>query len=138
MLSPELQVWVKEHDPRTALADVFVAARCKNQSWAYKPWKATKDSQKPVSAQYSSRPSTTGGHDLPVLLDLIHPRETCNVALTRAQVKQSGETVHTWSAPPFYEAEVEAEPGKPHKSRGRRRQGKFQHTVVPSPVASTP
>ncbi len=42
MLSPELQVWVRERDPRTAaeaasLADVFVAARGKNKPWAWKP-----------------------------------------------------------------------------------------------------
>ncbi|XP_040923722.1 uncharacterized protein LOC121201710 [Betta splendens] len=52
MLSPELQVWIKEHDPRTAskaasLADMFVAARPKNRSWAYKSWKTAKDDQRP-------------------------------------------------------------------------------------------
>lgn len=56
MLSPELQVWVRERDPRTAadaasLADVFVAARKKNQPWS---WTTGSDSrrapfhQKPV------------------------------------------------------------------------------------------
>ncbi|XP_014835051.1 PREDICTED: zinc finger protein 202-like [Poecilia mexicana] len=40
MLSPELQVWVREHDPPTAskaasLAEVFVAARRKGQPWSY-------------------------------------------------------------------------------------------------------
>ncbi len=42
MLSPELQVWVREHDPPSALqaatlADVFVAARKGNQPWCWKP-----------------------------------------------------------------------------------------------------
>ncbi len=42
MLSPELQVWVGEHDPQSAsqaatLADVFVAARKGNQPWCWKP-----------------------------------------------------------------------------------------------------
>lgn len=42
MLSPELQVWIRERDPRTAaeaasLADVFVAARGKNKPWTWKP-----------------------------------------------------------------------------------------------------
>ncbi|XP_026050763.1 uncharacterized protein LOC113037671 [Carassius auratus] len=42
MLSPELQVWIRERDPRTAveaasLADVFVAARGKSKPWAWKP-----------------------------------------------------------------------------------------------------
>lgn len=53
MLSPELQVWIKEHDPKTAkeaasLADVFVAARRKNQSWAYKSWKKEDRNQPPA------------------------------------------------------------------------------------------
>ncbi|XP_048051185.1 uncharacterized protein LOC125271213 [Megalobrama amblycephala] len=44
MLSPELQVWIRERDPKTAaeaasLADVFVAARGKNKLWAWKPVK---------------------------------------------------------------------------------------------------
>uniref|UniRef100_A0A8C6KQE2 Gypsy retrotransposon integrase-like protein 1 n=1 Tax=Nothobranchius furzeri TaxID=105023 RepID=A0A8C6KQE2_NOTFU len=44
MLSPELQVWIKERNPRDAaeavsLADAFVAARRRNQSWAYKAMK---------------------------------------------------------------------------------------------------
>ncbi|XP_051793889.1 uncharacterized protein LOC110946664 [Acanthochromis polyacanthus] len=73
------------------------------------------------------------GHDLPVLLDLIHPSQMCNVALTRAQAKtaraHSGETDCTLSSLPFYDAEVEAEPGKPRKSRRQRRQEKFQHTA---------
>ena len=41
MLSPELQIWIKEHNPGSAaeaatFADVFVAARKKNQSWSNK------------------------------------------------------------------------------------------------------
>lgn len=40
MLSPELQVWIREHDPESALkaaklADIFVAARKKGQPWSY-------------------------------------------------------------------------------------------------------
>lgn len=50
MLSPELQVWIKEHNPPSAaeaakLADVFVAARKKGQPWSFMAWK-TKDSRK--------------------------------------------------------------------------------------------
>ncbi len=42
MLSPDLQVWVREHDPQSAskaatLVDVFVAARKRNQPWCWKP-----------------------------------------------------------------------------------------------------
>lgn len=57
------------------------------------------------------------GHDLPVLLDLIKPVQTCNAALTRAQVKQMEDPVKTLSALPFYNAEIETESSKPHKSR---------------------
>ena len=44
MLSPELQVWIKEHNPNSAaeaalLADVYVAARRKGQPWSHPAWK---------------------------------------------------------------------------------------------------
>ncbi|XP_047249232.1 uncharacterized protein LOC124885079 isoform X2 [Girardinichthys multiradiatus] len=57
MLSSELQVWIKEHNPKTAkkaaeLADVFVAARRRNLSWAFQSWK--KDGCKQSSAQQVS------------------------------------------------------------------------------------
>lgn len=62
MLSPELQIWIKEHDPKSAadaakLADVFVAARRKNPSWFYKSSKAVNDGQKPAATQHGSRSS---------------------------------------------------------------------------------
>lgn len=52
LLSPDLQVWLKERDPKTAeeassLADVFVAARRKNEPWTYAQWKANRDSGRP-------------------------------------------------------------------------------------------
>ncbi|KAK7913399.1 hypothetical protein WMY93_013610 [Mugilogobius chulae] len=52
MLSPELQVWIKEHDPKTAteaatLAEVFVAARKKNQPWTNAAWKTRQEARKP-------------------------------------------------------------------------------------------
>ncbi|XP_026010619.1 uncharacterized protein LOC113013700 [Astatotilapia calliptera] len=48
MLSPELQVWIREHNPGSAmeaarLADVFVAARKKGQAWSHNAWKASRD-----------------------------------------------------------------------------------------------
>lgn len=51
MVSPELQVWIKEYDPESTaevamLADVFVAARNKNQPWTYTAWKAIIDTCK--------------------------------------------------------------------------------------------
>ncbi|XP_063334795.1 uncharacterized protein si:ch211-282j22.3 isoform X2 [Pelmatolapia mariae] len=44
MLSPELQIWIKERNPNSAaaaaeLADVFVAARRKGQPWSHTAWK---------------------------------------------------------------------------------------------------
>ncbi|XP_016533291.1 uncharacterized protein LOC103146684 [Poecilia formosa] len=48
MLSPELQVWIREHNPESArraaeLADVFVAARKKGQVWSHNMWKSSRD-----------------------------------------------------------------------------------------------
>lgn len=43
VLSPDLQVWIKERHPKSAseaaaLADVFMSARGKNQVWTYSQW----------------------------------------------------------------------------------------------------
>lgn len=62
MLSPELQVWVKEHGPKSAaeaatLADVFVAARKKGQPWSSMGGKAGKDGHRPIPPQYQQRPA---------------------------------------------------------------------------------
>ncbi|XP_039904754.1 uncharacterized protein LOC120744423 [Simochromis diagramma] len=51
LLSPELQVWIREHNPGSAmeaarLADVFVAARKKGQAWSHNAWKASRDTRK--------------------------------------------------------------------------------------------
>ncbi|XP_073721145.1 uncharacterized protein [Misgurnus anguillicaudatus] len=48
MLSPELQTWIKEHDPSSAeeaarLADVFVAARRRTEPWSLNRWKTVRD-----------------------------------------------------------------------------------------------
>ncbi|XP_049447271.1 uncharacterized protein LOC125897860 [Epinephelus fuscoguttatus] len=64
MLSPELQVWVKEHGPKSAaeaatLADVFVAARKKSQPWTNNAWQAAKDTRRPTPPQYHQK-STPG------------------------------------------------------------------------------
>lgn len=57
MLSPELQVWVREHDPKTAseaatLSDVFVAARRGNQPWC---WKFNRDGRRATLPQQPLR-----------------------------------------------------------------------------------
>lgn len=51
MLSPELKVWIREHDPESALeaaklADVFMAAWKKGQPWSYNSWGTTKDNHR--------------------------------------------------------------------------------------------
>ncbi|KAL1271128.1 hypothetical protein QQF64_030146 [Cirrhinus molitorella] len=61
MLSPELQVWIRERGPETAaeaasLADVFVAARGRNQSWS---WRGGKELRKP-NVYHQSQYSTSG------------------------------------------------------------------------------
>ncbi|KAG1956974.1 gag-pol fusion protein [Pimephales promelas] len=48
MLAPDLQIWIKERDPKTAseaaaLADVFLSARQKNQVWTYNQWRGFKE-----------------------------------------------------------------------------------------------
>lgn len=69
------------------------------------------------------------GQDLPVLFDLL-PLQSCNAAITRAMAKSSEEEVVLLGALPFFEAELEAEPGKTRKSRSQRKCEKFRHAVV--------
>lgn len=66
MLSPELQVWIRERDPRTAaeaasLADVFVAARGKNKPWA---WRSGNDRRSPEVPQFQQRKVEPSGKPL--------------------------------------------------------------------------
>lgn len=55
MLAPDLQIWIKECDPKdaseaAALADVFLSARRKNPLWTYNQWiQRIKKSSKDVS-----------------------------------------------------------------------------------------
>lgn len=68
MLSPEPQVWVKEHCPKSAaeastLADVYLAARKKDQSWSNVGWmagKARKGCLLNVTPQYHQRSAGVG------------------------------------------------------------------------------
>ncbi|XP_051236276.1 uncharacterized protein LOC127352145 [Dicentrarchus labrax] len=78
------------------------------------------------------------GSDLPVLFDLLSQPIRCNVAVTRAQAKLVDEPSVTLSALPFYDADLDTQPGKSRKSRSRRRQERFQHTVIPPPDAVAP
>jgi len=66
MLSPELQVWVREHNPKTAadaadLADVFVAARQKKQPWSFTAWKTSKDPKGQGVSRSTQRLDSTWG-----------------------------------------------------------------------------
>ena len=58
LVSPELQVWIRERNPDSAaeatlLADVFVSARRKTQPWTYAKWKGSRESPapKPTSSE---------------------------------------------------------------------------------------
>ncbi|XP_029918509.1 zinc finger protein 202-like [Myripristis murdjan] len=128
MLSPELQVWIREHGPSSAseaaaLADVFVAARKKSQPWSYNSWKAGKEARRPAPPQNHQRPAAG---------------QKCNVAVTRARVKQPDEPSLTLSTLPFYGAELETKPGKSRKPRNQKRQEKFKGTVVKTSVEAAP
>ncbi|XP_051252635.1 uncharacterized protein LOC127361776 isoform X2 [Dicentrarchus labrax] len=78
------------------------------------------------------------GSNLPVLFDLLSQPIRCNVAVTRAQAKLVDEPSVTLSALPFYDADLDTQPGKSRKSHSRRRQERFQHTVIPPPDAVAP
>lgn len=60
MLSRELQVWIREHDPPSAskaasLAEVFVAARKKGQPWTFISRKASKETHKFAHLQHQPK-----------------------------------------------------------------------------------
>lgn len=69
------------------------------------------------------------GDDLSILYDLIKPTKTCNV-VTRAQSKLTCDDSLALSALPFFDAELEAKPGKSKKPRSQKRQEKFRNTIV--------
>ena len=64
MVSPELQVELKEHAQNSAseaadLASVYMAAQRKDQPWSYASWKASKDARKPNYYQSQKPPVST-------------------------------------------------------------------------------
>ncbi|XP_034037239.1 uncharacterized protein LOC117520041 [Thalassophryne amazonica] len=77
------------------------------------------------------------GSDLPVLTDLLQSPQ-CNMALTRAQARQSEETPPSLSTLPFYNLEFSSEKKKERKSKWQRRREKFQGTAVMPPDSSEP
>ncbi|XP_043981200.1 uncharacterized protein LOC122835850 [Gambusia affinis] len=71
------------------------------------------------------------GSDLPVLFDLLHKPQNCNV-VTRSQAKQPEESPPILSVLPFYDADLDVQPGKSRKSCRQKRQEKFLHTPIRS------
>ncbi|XP_035999649.1 uncharacterized protein LOC118564770 [Fundulus heteroclitus] len=71
------------------------------------------------------------GEDLPVLNDLLKPAKDCNVAITRAKAAEVNEHLPTLSTLPFFDADVETDPGRSRKSRNQRKQEKFRGPVHP-------
>lgn len=52
------------------------------------------------------------GSDLPVLFDLLHQSQSCNVAVTRAQAKLVNEPSLSLSTLPFYDSHLDVQPGR--------------------------
>lgn len=76
--------------------------------------------------------------DLPVLYYLLNPVQSCYFAVTRAQSKHVDEHSSTLSALPFYDVELETQPGKSQKPHSQRCQEKFKHTSVKPPTEAVP
>ncbi|XP_062374305.1 neurotrophin receptor-interacting factor homolog [Sardina pilchardus] len=58
LLSPELQVWLRERNAASAadaavLADVFVSARSNGRPWTYAKWKGSRESNRPHHRPHS-------------------------------------------------------------------------------------
>ncbi|XP_073726116.1 uncharacterized protein [Misgurnus anguillicaudatus] len=74
------------------------------------------------------------GHDYPLLMDLLHPSNMCNVVLTRAKTKQSQNQVenetNSLNCLPYYDCDIPTHPVKPVKTRAEKRSNKFQGTKV--------
>lgn len=64
--------------------------------------------------------------DLLVLFDSLCQPQSCNAAVTRGKAKLVDEPSVTLRALPFYDSELDIQPGK----SDQRRQERFQHTVV--------
>lgn len=77
------------------------------------------------------------GQDFPTLFDLVPTKTECNVTVTRAMAKKS-ETETPLAVLPWYDSEIEAQPGKTRKSKRRRRQEKFQFGVAYDEEESCP
>ena len=66
LMSPELQVWIRERNPDSAaeaasLADVFVSARRRSQPWTYAKWKGSRESNRPLRQPPAPRQTSSEG-----------------------------------------------------------------------------
>lgn len=77
------------------------------------------------------------GQDFPALLELVPTKGECNIIVTRAMARKR-ETEMPLAVLPWYDSEIEAEPGKTRKSKRQRRQEKFQFGVAHGEEESYP
>lgn len=64
------------------------------------------------------------GQDLPVLFDLLPGRRECNIAETRSIARKREEDIQYVSALPFFDSDLDAQPGKSRKPKRQRGQEK--------------
>uniref|UniRef100_A0A1A8V711 Peptidase A2 domain-containing protein n=1 Tax=Nothobranchius furzeri TaxID=105023 RepID=A0A1A8V711_NOTFU len=69
------------------------------------------------------------GEDLPVIYDLLKEVESCNAAVTRAQAKTQSDQFTTLSSLPFFDSDVEGQPGKTLKACSQKRHEKLEYNV---------
>ncbi|XP_073803618.1 uncharacterized protein [Danio rerio] len=69
------------------------------------------------------------GRDLPVLFELLHPAQECNMVVTRSMAKPNEEHVHTLSTLPFFETEIETGVAEKRKTRREKIREKVKHNA---------
>ncbi|KAK7915896.1 hypothetical protein WMY93_011657 [Mugilogobius chulae] len=150
MVTPELEVWIKEHDPDTAeeaarLAEVFMSARRGPDLPTLAANLASPCQVSPLGVMgvVQSRVETAAGNDIPTLPDLIvqadvaHPERVVEPVveplvqctpesakpcnvLTRAQIARG-----VFEELPFCDEELETQPCKTKKPKAQKRREKF-------------
>ncbi|XP_073803355.1 uncharacterized protein isoform X4 [Danio rerio] len=75
------------------------------------------------------------GRDLPVLFELLHPAQECNMVVTRSMAKPNEEHVHTLSTLPFFETEIETGVAKRRKTRREKIREKVKHNAFKPSVS---
>ncbi|KAK7898999.1 hypothetical protein WMY93_019852 [Mugilogobius chulae] len=107
MVTPELEVWIKEHDPDTAeeaarLAEVFMSARRGTRSSYF-----GREPRQPMPS-----------NDIPTLPDLI-------VQADVAHPERSSDSQRCFEELPFCDEELETQPCKTKKPKAQKRREKF-------------